>query len=150
MDIKSLATQLILSKIGGANDSGAASSALDDLVGGSGGFDLGDIVAKFTGSGGDLAEKAKSWLGDGGNEAVSADQIQDAIGSDKIEAFAKKLGIGREEASSGLSTRAAKVATCWTQSAVFQAWLAWLRSSSSNSSFVSDDFTIARAQGWRR
>ena len=103
MDIKSLATQLIMSKIGGANDSGAASSALDDLVGGSGGFDLGDIVGKFTGSGGDLAEKAKSWLGDGGNESVSADQIQDAIGSDKIEAFAKKLGIGTEEASSGLS-----------------------------------------------
>lgn len=103
MDIKSLATKLILSKIGGANDSGAASSALDDLVGGSGGFDLGDIVGQFTGSGGDLASKAKSWLGDGGNEPVSADQIQDAIGSDKIEAFAKKLGIGREEASSGLS-----------------------------------------------
>jgi len=103
MDIKSLATQLILSKIGGANDSGAASSALDDLVGGSGGFDLGDIVGKFTGSGGDLASKAKSWLGDGGNEAVSASEIQDAIGSDKIEAFARKLGIGTEEASNGLS-----------------------------------------------
>ena len=103
MDIKSLATQLILSKIGGANDSGAAESALDDLVGGSGGFDLGDLVGKFTGSGGDLASKAKSWLGDGGNEPVSADEIQDAIGSDKIEAFAKKLGVGREEASSGLS-----------------------------------------------
>jgi len=103
MDIKSLATELIMSKIGGANDSGAASSALDDLVGGSGGFDLGDIVGKFTGSGGDLASKAKSWLGDGGNEAVSASEIQDAIGSDKIEAFARKLGIGTEEASSGLS-----------------------------------------------
>ena len=103
MDIKSLATELILSKIGGANDSGAAASALDDLVGGSGGFDLGDIVGKFTGSGGDLASKARSWLGDGGNDAVSASEIQDAIGSDKIEAFAKKLGVGREEASSGLS-----------------------------------------------
>ena len=103
MDIKSLATELILSKIGAANDSGAAESALDDLVGGSGGFDLGDIVGQFTGSGGDLAEKAKSWLGDGGNESISAEQVQDALGSDKIEAFASKLGIGREEASSGLS-----------------------------------------------
>ena len=103
MDIKALATQLILSKIGGANDSGAASSALDDLVGGSGGFDLGDLVGKFTGSGGDLASKAKSWLGDGGNDAVSGSEIQDAIGSDKIEAFAKKLGIDSDEASSGLS-----------------------------------------------
>jgi len=103
MDIKSLATELIMSKMGAANDSGAAKSALDDLVGGSGGFDLGDIVGQFTGSGGDLAEKARSWLGDGGNESISADQVQDALGADKIEAFARKLGVGTEEASSGLS-----------------------------------------------
>ena len=103
MDIKSLATELILSKIGAANDSGAAESALDDLVGGSGGFDLGAIVGQFTGSGGDLAEKAKSWLGDGSNESISAEQVQDALGGDKIEAFARKLGVGPEEASSGLS-----------------------------------------------
>ena len=103
MDIKSLATELILSKIGAANDSDSAGSALDDLVGGSGGFDLGDIVGQFAGSGGDLAEKAKSWLGDGGNAPISADQVQDVLGADKIEAFARKLGIGREEASSGLS-----------------------------------------------
>ena len=103
MDIKSLATQLIMSKIGGANDSGAAASALDDLAGGSNGFDLGDIIGKFTGSGGDLASKAKSWLGDGSNDSISPAQLQDAIGGDKIEAFASKLGIGKEEASSSLS-----------------------------------------------
>lgn len=103
MDIKSLATELILSKIGGANDSGAAASALDDLAGSSGGFDLGELVGQFTGSGGDLAAKAKSWLGDGGNESISAEQVQEALGGDKIEAFARKLGVGREEASSGLS-----------------------------------------------
>lgn len=103
MDIKSLATQLIMSKISGANDSGAAESALSDLVGGNKGFDLGDIVGQFTGSGGDLASKAKSWLGDGANDSISPSQIQDAIGGDKIEAFASKLGIGKEEASSSLS-----------------------------------------------
>jgi uncharacterized protein YidB (DUF937 family) len=103
MDIKSLATQLLISKIGGANDPGAAESALDDLVGGSGGFDLGDIVGQFTGAGGDLASKAKSWLGDGANDSISPAQVQDAIGGDKIEAFASKLGIGQEEAGNGLS-----------------------------------------------
>ena len=103
MDIKSLATELIMSKIGGANDSGAAASALDDLVGGDKGFDLGDIVGQFTGAGGDLASKAKSWLGDGSNDSISSAQLQDAIGGDKIEAFASKLGIGTEEASSSLS-----------------------------------------------
>ncbi|MDH3276275.1 MAG: hypothetical protein OEM99_17230, partial [Gammaproteobacteria bacterium] len=76
MDIKSLATELIMSKIGGANDSGAAASALDDLVGGDKGFDLGDIVGQFTGAGGDLASKAKSWLGDGSNDSISSAQLQ--------------------------------------------------------------------------
>lgn len=103
MDIKSLATQLLMSKINGANDSGAAASALDDLVGGSKGFDLGDLVGQFTGGSNDLAAKAKSWLGDGSNDSISAAEVQDAIGGDKIEAFASKLGIGREEASSSLS-----------------------------------------------
>ncbi|MBT8093051.1 MAG: DUF937 domain-containing protein [Gammaproteobacteria bacterium] len=104
MDIKSLASQLVMNKLGATSDSSTAESALDELVGGSGGFDLGDIVGQFTGSGGDLASKAKSWLGDGANEAISPEQLQDAIGGDKIEAFAAKLGIGREEASSGLSS----------------------------------------------
>ncbi|MBT8065801.1 MAG: DUF937 domain-containing protein [Gammaproteobacteria bacterium] len=103
MDIKNLATQLLLSKINGANDSGAAESALDDLVGGNKGFDLGAIVGQFTGGNSNLASKAKSWLGDGANESISPAQIQDAIGGDKIEAFARKLGIGQEEASSSLS-----------------------------------------------
>ena len=103
MDIKSLATQLLMSKINGANDSGAAASALDDLVGGDKGFDLGDLVGQFTGGSNDLAAKAKSWLGDGSNDSISAAEVQDAIGGDKIEAFASKLGIGREEASSSLS-----------------------------------------------
>jgi len=103
MDIKSLATELLMNKIGGANDAGAAASALDGLAGGGQGFDLGDIVGQFTGAGGDMASKAKSWLGDGANESISPAQIQDAIGGDKIEAFASKLGIGREEASSSLS-----------------------------------------------
>ena len=103
MDIKGLATQLLMSKISGANDSGAAESALDDLVGGNKGFDLGDILGQFTGGGGDLASRAQSWLGDGSNDSISPAQLQDAIGGDKIEAFASKLGIGRDEDSSSLS-----------------------------------------------
>ena len=103
MNFKDLATQLVMSKIGGANNTGAAESALDDLVGENKSFDLADIVGKFTNSGSDLASKAKSWLGDGANDSISASQLQDAIGIDKIESFAKKLGIGTDEASSKLS-----------------------------------------------
>jgi len=103
MDFKSLATQIIMSKIGGANNASMAESALDDLADGNKKFDLIDIVGQFTNSGGDLAGKAKSWLGDGANESISASQLQDVIGIEKIESFATKLGIGTEEASSKLS-----------------------------------------------
>jgi uncharacterized protein YidB (DUF937 family) len=103
MDIKSLATQLLMSKIGGANDPAKAESALSDLIGGGESFDLGAVVGKFSGAGGDIAEKAKSWLGDGGNESIDASQVQDALGAEKIEAFAAKLGVDRDEASNGLS-----------------------------------------------
>ena len=103
MNFKDLATQIVMSKIGGANNSAEAGSALDELVDGDKSFDLGDIVGKFANSGGDLASKAKSWLGDGANESISASQVQDAIGIDRIESFARKLGIGTEEASGKLS-----------------------------------------------
>ncbi len=103
MDLKELASQMVMQKIGAANDQGNAASALDELMGSSGGFNLNELVGQFTGASGDLAAKAKSWLGDGANESISASQISDALGSDKVEAFARKLGIGAEEASSGLS-----------------------------------------------
>ena len=103
MDLKELATQLVMEKIGAANDKGAAASALENLTSGSKGFDLGDIVGQFTGSGGDLASKAKSWLGDGANDSISASQVEQALGGDKVEAFARQLGIGKEEASNSLS-----------------------------------------------
>ena len=103
MDFKKLATQILMEKVGSANNTSAAESALDDLLPGNKSFDLGDIVGQFTGSSGDLARKAKSWLGDGDNDPISASQIQDVLGSDKIEAFAEKLGIGRDEAGNSLS-----------------------------------------------
>lgn len=103
MDFKSLATQVLMQKIGGTTDSSVAKSALDDLTGGDDGFDLGRLVSLFTSSGGEVAEKAKSWLGDGANDKISAEQVQAAIGDDKIAAFASKLGIGSKEAGNSLS-----------------------------------------------
>ncbi len=103
MDFKNLATQIVMSRVGGAENSGNAREALDALVAGSGGFDLGEIVGKFQGSGGALADAAKSWLGDGANESISTAQLQDAIGADKIEAFANKLGVDRETAGQKLT-----------------------------------------------
>ena len=103
MDIKVLATQLLMKKIGAANNPAAAESALGKLIGGGDTFDLGAIVGKFTGAGGDVAEKTKSWLGDDSNESINADQLKEALGAEKIDAFAAELGVDPEEASNGLS-----------------------------------------------
>jgi len=103
MNFKDLATQVLMSKIEGANNSGDAAKALDKLVAGGKGFDLGEIVSMFQGSGRDLASKAKSWLGDGANASISAAQVQETMGSDKIAAFASQLGIDRNEASQKLA-----------------------------------------------
>lgn len=103
MDFRNLATQVLMGKIETANNSNTAESALDALIGGQQKFDLVGMVGQFRGAGGELATKTKSWLGDGENEAISPEQIRDAIGSDKIGAFAAKLGIDRNTASNHLT-----------------------------------------------
>jgi uncharacterized protein YidB (DUF937 family) len=99
MNFKNLATQVLMDQIEGVNNSGIAASALDQLAPNSENFDLGEIVSKLQGFGGNLASKAKSWLGDGANESISAAQVKEALGSDKIAAFGDKLGIDHNEAS---------------------------------------------------
>ena len=103
MDFRNLATQVLMGNIEAANNSNAAESALDALIGNQQKFDLVSMVGQFKGAGGELASKTKSWLGDGDNEPVSPQQIRDAIGGDKVGAFAAKLGIDRETASSHLT-----------------------------------------------
>ncbi len=106
MDLKSMAIKMAMQKLGGG-DEGIMGSAMSALLGGGGGndddggFDLGGLVEKF--SGGDTGNMLQSWLGDGDNDAVSPDQVTNALGSDKIADFASKLGIGKDEAASKLT-----------------------------------------------
>lgn len=103
MNFKDLASKILMDNVEPLNNSDKAQSALDKLVGGSSGFDLGDLVSKFSGAGGDIARMAQSWLGDGPNEDISATQVQEVIGSNKIQAFAAKLGIDKGEAADNLA-----------------------------------------------
>ena len=103
MNFKSLATQILMNRIDGANNSNHAASALDRLAGGNKAFDLGDLVTRLRHSGTDLAGKTRSWLGDGPNESISASQLEQALGPGKIAAFATALGIDRETAAQGLT-----------------------------------------------
>jgi len=98
MDLSNLAAQLLKDKLGSNVDAGQASSALEGLLGGGG---LGDLVGKFTNGG--LAEQAKSWLGDGENAEINADQITEALDVEQIKGFADKLGLDEGGAAEALS-----------------------------------------------
>ena len=88
---------------GSGLDIGSLTSALAGLTGGGGGggLDLGSLLSKMDAGG--LANIAQSWLGDGENAPVSAEQVTGLLGADKISAFASQLGLSNEEAAGGLS-----------------------------------------------
>ena len=104
MDIMKLATQLLVSKLGGsaAGNSDMVTSVIGKLLGGSGGsgIDLGSLVGGLQSGG--LADIAESWLGDGDNAEISSSQIQDLLGSDKIKEAAAELGADQNDLLSGL------------------------------------------------
>lgn len=105
MDLMQMATKLFMQQLGGAGsslNSDGVQSALGSLLGASGGkLDLGSIVSQLDGGG--LAAMAKSWLGDGGNSAISADQIMGLFGQSKVEGFASQLGLDSGTAAGGLA-----------------------------------------------
>ena len=48
------------------------------------------IVSRFQAAG--ATQQAQSWVGTGSNQPVSPDQVSEAFGSDKIEAWAQQAG----------------------------------------------------------
>ena len=107
MDLKAMATQMLMAKLGsslGGGDSNAIGNALSGLLGGDDGndsdLDLGNIVSKL--SGGGIGGALESWLGDGDNDDVSESDITNALGADKVSAFAQQLGLDEGSAASGL------------------------------------------------
>jgi uncharacterized protein YidB (DUF937 family) len=101
MDMMQLGTKLLASKLGGGTDTGTIASALGGLLGGSGGQpSLGSIVAAMQGKG--LGSIAESWLGDGPNEDISADQVREVLGKDKVADMAARLNTDEGSLLDGL------------------------------------------------
>ena len=88
---------------GSGLDSGSLMSALIGLVGGGrgAGIDLGALVSRMESGG--LGDIARSWLGDGSNQAISPSQIAGMFGAERVSEFASKLGLSDDEAVGGLS-----------------------------------------------
>ena len=105
MDLMKISTDLFLQKLGGAGgglDAATVQKALGGLLGGSNGeLDLGSLLGKLQGGG--LASMAQSWLGDGANEGISAQQIMAALGGDKVSQFAGQIGVAEDQAANGLA-----------------------------------------------
>ena len=95
---------------GGAGGGGGQSALLNIVLGmvanqaggnhGAGGG-LGDLMGKFQQGG--LGDAAASWVGNGQNMPVSADQISNVFGSDMLSQIASQLGVSHGEAAGQLS-----------------------------------------------
>jgi uncharacterized protein YidB (DUF937 family) len=101
--------------MGGAQQGGGAgglASVLGGLLsndGGQGG--LGGLVGKFEQAG--LGNVVSSWIGSGQNLPISADQLQNVLGSDAVAGIAAKLGINPGDALGQLSTMLPGLVECW-------------------------------------
>ena len=88
---------MAMSKVAGSNP--AASEILAMIQNHPGG--LNGLVQSFHQNG--LSSLVNSWTGTGENQPATADQIQQVLGSEKVQALAQKLGISPQAASSTLA-----------------------------------------------
>jgi len=87
--------------------------ALMNLLGdGQGGLDLSTFVSGL--SGGGLGAIASSWLGNGENAPISAEEVTTLFGTEKIASFASSLGLSQESASGALSDSLPQVIDAFT------------------------------------
>ncbi|MEP7154729.1 MAG: YidB family protein [Betaproteobacteria bacterium] len=62
---------------------------------------LGGLMDAFQNAG--MGDQLKSWIGTGSNMPISADQLNNVLGSDKIRDIANQLGMSHGEVSGGLA-----------------------------------------------
>lgn len=98
MDIMNLAKGMLADKVGG--DSNVIGGVMDSLLGGGDKMDLGSLVSGLKEKG--LGSVAESWLGDGENKDISADQLKDVLGGGEVAAAAAKLGTDEDSLLDGL------------------------------------------------
>ncbi len=97
MDLLKMGQELLGDKMGNMSGIMDAMSGLTDGKG----LDLAGITDKLKEGG--LGDQLSSWLGDGENSPISADQITNALGADKIGEMASKLGVDASAAAETLS-----------------------------------------------
>lgn len=98
MDLKNIASGLLAQKLG--LDSSTVGGIMDKLVGGGDKMDVASLVGTLKEKG--LGDVADSWLGDGENQSISADQLKDALGAEQVTQAAAELGTDENSLLGGL------------------------------------------------
>jgi len=94
---------------------------LDGIIGGAIGVELASLINGYIEKRGGLqnvlqdfekhgyAEKVKSWVGTGPNLPISAEQVQQTLGSDRVKELGGKFGIPIDKVSAALAEYLPKV-----------------------------------------
>ncbi|MBK8944169.1 MAG: DUF937 domain-containing protein [Ignavibacteriae bacterium] len=90
----------MLKSVLGGGDKNDLMSIVMNLIGGQKGG-LSGLVSQFASKG--LGDIIGSWVSTGENKAISADQLQNALGSDQVKDIASKLGIDQSSVLSQLT-----------------------------------------------
>lgn len=85
--------------VGGVVGAGLATAA-QSIIEKNGGVQ--GVIDQFEKNG--LGGIARTWVGNGPNEPITADQIKTALGGDAIKEMAEKAGLSVDDLSSKLST----------------------------------------------
>ncbi|MEO8232040.1 MAG: YidB family protein [Ignavibacteriota bacterium] len=89
----------VKSALGGGDQKDDLMSTVMGLLGGQGG--LQNLISQFDSKG--LGDVVGSWVGTGQNKSISADQINNVLGSDALSGIASKLGLSVGDLSGQLS-----------------------------------------------
>lgn len=100
MGLLDLAGQFLGGNQGGGDTKGQLLNAVIGMIQNQPGG-LQGLLGKFQESG--MGEQVASWVGRGENMPIGADQLQQALGSEQVEAIAQQAGIPAEHASGGLA-----------------------------------------------
>lgn len=97
MDLMKMGQEMLADKLG--DKAGGMMDALSGITGGN--LDMGSLMGKLTEGG--LGDQVQSWMGDGENAPVSADELKSALGEDQMAAASEKMGVDADTAAQQLS-----------------------------------------------
>lgn len=97
MDLMKMGQQLLADKMG--DQSGGMMEAISGLTGGK--LDMASLMGKLKEGG--LGDQVESWMGDGENAPVSADELKSALGEEQLAAASEKMGLDSDATAQKLS-----------------------------------------------